>query len=124
MMKQMLKYIELKTGYSDDGPAWIAYVEFSKSGRTIYFNNMVIASNGHGGGRNVESGDIYWVTGVKKKGSNRHVFGKGKIKIESKATKEYLELTEQSQIDLSRFEIVELEKTNKTRFNEIANRKT
>ena len=34
-----LMYIELKTGYSDDGPAWIGYVKTSKSKKTIYFNN-------------------------------------------------------------------------------------
>ena len=33
----MLKYIELKTGYSDDGPAWIGRVKMSRSGRTVYF---------------------------------------------------------------------------------------
>lgn len=36
-----LMYIELKTGYSDDGPAWIGYVKTSKSKKTIYFNNML-----------------------------------------------------------------------------------
>lgn len=122
-MKQELKYIELKTSYSDDGPAWIGYVEFSKSGQTIYFNDMAIKCNGHGGGTNVESGDIYWVTGVKKKGTNRHTFGKGKIQIDSTAIDEYLELTGQSQLDLSMFEIVEVAKTDKTRFNEIENKK-
>ena len=34
-----LMYIELKTGYSDDGPAWIGYVKTSKSKKTIYFND-------------------------------------------------------------------------------------
>lgn len=34
-----LMYIELKTGYSDDGPAWIGYVQTSKSKKTIYFND-------------------------------------------------------------------------------------
>jgi len=41
-MKRQLEdilYIELKTGYSDNGPAWIGRVRYSKSGRTIYFNN-------------------------------------------------------------------------------------
>ena len=33
-----LMYIELKTGYSDGGPAWIGYVKTSKSKKTIYFN--------------------------------------------------------------------------------------
>ena len=42
-MAHDLMYIELKTGYSDDGPAWIGYVKASKSGKTLYFND-------HGGG--------------------------------------------------------------------------
>lgn len=32
-MKSEIKYIELKTGYADNGPAWIGKVEFSKSAR-------------------------------------------------------------------------------------------
>ena len=30
-MINTLMYLELKTGYSDDGPAWIGYVKTSKS---------------------------------------------------------------------------------------------
>ncbi|MFL9838337.1 hypothetical protein ABS768_12550 [Flavobacterium sp. ST-75] len=37
-MKPQIKYIELKSGYSDNGPAWIGLVTFSKTGRTVYFN--------------------------------------------------------------------------------------
>ncbi len=33
----MFKFIELKSGYSDNGPAWIAHVKQSKSRRTVYF---------------------------------------------------------------------------------------
>ena len=33
-MKSAIKYIELKTGFSDDGPAWIGLVSFSKTGKT------------------------------------------------------------------------------------------
>lgn len=122
-MRRELKYIELKTGYADDGPAWIGYVEFSRSGQTVYFNNMAIKSNGHGGGLNIENGDLYWITGVKKTGSNRHVFGKGKIQIDKDSLKEYLELTGQQQIDLSKFEVIEVSVTDKTRFDEIQNNK-
>lgn len=38
-MAHDLMYIELKTGYSDDGPAWIGYVKASKSRKTLYFND-------------------------------------------------------------------------------------
>ena len=34
-----IRYIELKTGYNDNGPAWIGNVKESKSGKTIYFND-------------------------------------------------------------------------------------
>jgi hypothetical protein len=34
-----LRHLELKSGHSDNGPAWIAYVTQSKSGRTLYFNS-------------------------------------------------------------------------------------
>ena len=36
-----IKYIELKTGYNDDGPAWIGNVKESKSGKTVYFNDIM-----------------------------------------------------------------------------------
>lgn len=32
--------MELKSGYSDNGPAWTGRVEFSKSGQTIYFDKL------------------------------------------------------------------------------------
>jgi len=35
---KILRYIELKSSHSDNGPAWIAYVKQSKTGRTLYFN--------------------------------------------------------------------------------------
>ena len=36
--KSVLRYVELKSGYSDNGPAWIGYVKQSKTGRTLYFD--------------------------------------------------------------------------------------
>jgi len=120
-MKPALKYIELKTGYSNDGPAWIGYVDFSKSRQTLYFNNMSIKSNGHGSGINLETGEIYWITGVKRNGSNRHSNGKGKINIDRKAVGEYLELTKQNCLDLETFVIVDIAPTDKSRFNNLEN---
>jgi hypothetical protein len=53
-IKSELKYIELKPGYSDNGPAWIGKVEFSKSGKTVYFNGHAFKSNDHGGCSDIE----------------------------------------------------------------------
>lgn len=81
-MKLQLKYIELKTGYSDNGPAWIGYIQLSKSGKTIYFNGKGFkSSKGTGINSNyydIETGDEYWISGVKKDMTDRHRAGVAK----------------------------------------------
>lgn len=60
-MIQDLMYIEQKTGYADDGPAWIGYVKTSKTKKTIYFNDHAFQRQ-NGGNANyidIESGDAY-----------------------------------------------------------------
>jgi hypothetical protein len=105
-----IKYIELKSGYSDNGPAWISKVEFSKSGRTIYFNGHAFKGNGHGGCSDSETGEIYWITGVKKNGENRHWGGKGKIMLDKEIAQDYLEFIGLDKIDLEKFELVDIAK--------------
>ena len=70
MQVKLLRYIELKSGHSDNGPAWIAYVEQSKTGRTLYFNGRGLMKlkgqrRGAGGGNYVdmESSESFWVSG-------------------------------------------------------------
>jgi hypothetical protein len=104
----MLKYIELKTGYHDNGPAWIGRVKLSQSGRTVYFDGRALKQGARSGGGNfydLETGDIYWVSGVKREGGDRHWAGSGKITIEAAAIDEYLALIEESSLDMSRFVI-------------------
>lgn len=105
----MIKYIELKTGYSDNGPAWIANVNLSKSGNTIYFNGMALKSIGGAGiqGNYLDSAtrDEYWITGIKKSGSNRHSSGTGKIQVEQAAVSEFLELIGATELDANQFKI-------------------
>ena len=76
-----LMYIELKTGYSDDGPAWIGYVKTSKSKKTIYFNDHAFQKNigNYANYIDIEKGDEYWISGLKKEESNRHWAGHGRI---------------------------------------------
>ncbi len=78
-MLRRLMYIELKTGFSDDGPAWIGYVGTSKTGKTIYFNNHAFQRY-VGAGSNyfdIETREEYWITGIKKIGRNRLRSGNG-----------------------------------------------
>ena len=88
----VLKFVELKTGYSDDGPAWIAYVRVSRSMLTIYFNGRALKRVERGRYRDVETGEVFWVSGVKKNGEDRHWAGSGKVMVEKSAVPEYLRL--------------------------------
>ncbi len=106
-----LMYIELKTGYSDDGPAWIGYVKTSKSKKTIYFNDHAFQKNigNYSNYMDIEDGKEYWISGLKKKESNRHWAGHGKILIDRRAVDEYLSLIGEKELPLNLFEIIDIE---------------
>lgn len=92
-MKSAIRYVELKTGYADNGPAFIARVRFSKTGRTIYFHDRVLKRLPKGGisGNHVdeETGEEYWVSGVKADRADRHWAGSGTVSIDEDAREEY-----------------------------------
>ncbi|MCH5198529.1 MAG: mannose-1-phosphate guanylyltransferase [Oscillospiraceae bacterium] len=100
-----IRYIELKTGFSDNGPAWIGKVKISRSGNTVYFNDHAFKKwNGCSGNFiDIESDDEYWISGVKKDGSDRHWAGNGKIIIDEKIIPEYLEITGEKEINKAKF---------------------
>ncbi len=106
-----LMYIELKTGYSDDGPAWIGYVKTSKTKKTIYFNDHAFQKQigTYSNYIDMENGDEYWISGLKKKESNRHWAGGGKIMIDRRAVKEYLSFIEEKNLPSNLFEVVDIE---------------
>jgi hypothetical protein len=125
-MKSRLMYVELKTGHSDDGPAWIGKASFSKTGRTIYFNGQAFRGGRRIGGNlhEAESGDTYWISGVKKDGSDRHSAGFGGIKIDKAVIAEYLAIVNKNELPKNKFEIVELDNNPpKEMMHEIANQK-
>jgi hypothetical protein len=119
-------YVELKTGYNDDGPAWIGKAFFSKTGRTTYFNGLVfLKGERNSGGNHLEydSGDSYWISGIKKDGGDRHWAGGGKIQIDKNVVAEYLEITKLSKLPPN-IELTELNNSPpKEQFNIIENRK-
>ena len=123
----MLKYIELKTGYNDDGPAWIGWVKMSRSGRTVYFNGKAMKRSGRGSSGNhydIETGELYWISGVKKGGGDRHWAGSGKITIEAAAVDEYLRLIGASVLDRSRFVVSKaLQPADPSKFYDLENKK-
>jgi len=126
---KLLRFIELKTGHSDDGPAWIGYVKESKSGRTLYFNGRGLMKlkgqrRGDSGGNYVdmETGESFWVSGVKKNGQDRHWAGSGKVLVEAAAVSDYLNTINAKTLDTSRCEITDsIVQTDIERLSHLAN---
>lgn len=109
-MSLELRYIELKSGYADDGPAWIGRVKISRTGTTIYFNDHAYRKY-HGISGNyidIETEEEYWISGVKKDGTDRHWDGSGKIVMDTKVVDEYLELIGKTELDTSKFILEEI----------------
>jgi hypothetical protein len=121
----VLKYIELKTGYNHNGPAWIAHVKVSRSGRTIYFNGRAL-KQGSGCGSNfvdIVTHEEFWVSGVKRDGTDRHWAGSGRVLVEAAAIKEYLALVGRTELDKSRHSVThDIRVTDPSAFVEIENR--
>lgn len=124
-----LRYIELKSGHSDNGPAWIGYVNESKSGRTLYFNGRGLMKlkgqrRGGAGGNYVdmETGESFWVSGVKKNGQDRHWAGSGKVQLEAAAVSDYLAAINAKTLDTSRCVVTNsIVETNVERLSRLAN---
>jgi len=127
-MKTEIKYIELKTGFNHNGPAFIGLVSFSKSGKTLYFNGKAFQRIGsdrmRGNYYDIESGDEYWISGVKKNQSDRHIYGNGKIFVEKRILNEYLKIINSQTLNTKLYEIVEIdEEIPISKFNEMENQK-
>lgn len=71
-MQSRIMYIEYK-GDELVGPARIGRVEFSKTGKTLYYDGKEFQSLKGGYKANyydVDSGEEYWITGCRKDGVN------------------------------------------------------
>jgi len=67
-------YIENKSGEIDGVRARIGWATFSRTGQTVYYRGRELAkaSGVSGNFIDVATLDEYWVSGVKKRGSNAH----------------------------------------------------
>lgn len=87
-MKRIM-YIECKGG-GLDGPARIGWVEFSRSGRSLYYAGKRLAKTKSGYKYNcfdVETGECYWISGPKRNGADK-LYG-GVVEIDEDAREEY-----------------------------------
>jgi hypothetical protein len=92
-LKRRLMYVENKDGVIDGVVARIGWVEFSRSGKTVYYRGRELVSIGGRGVRgNFMDGatrEEYWVSGVKLRGSNAHWAEKVIPEIDPDALEEY-----------------------------------
>ncbi|HVX83968.1 MAG TPA: hypothetical protein VH253_04055 [Phycisphaerae bacterium] len=80
-------YIEQKTdgnrSLEHRGPAQLATVTGSRTGKTLYALGKTFERIKRGGiygnYRCLQDGNEYWISGIKKRGTNRHRFGQGPI---------------------------------------------
>jgi len=88
-----LLYIENKNGDIDGYDACIGWAKFSKTGKSIYYRGRTFARlKGGGISGNYyceESGDEYWISGIKKQGSNVHWAESAAVHVDEDATEEY-----------------------------------
>ncbi len=104
----MLMYIEKKDDGGHQGTAWIARVVLSESKHTVYFNGRALRRANTQDGNHVDTrtGESFWVSGVKRGGSDRHRFGGGVVFIEESAVYEYLQLTGSDRLNTSRLKVI------------------
>ncbi len=88
-----IMYVENKDGTLDGVEGRIGWVTFSKTGKTIYYRNRALQrSHGQGIRGNYfdeRTGEEYWVSGLKKRGSNAHWAEHPDIKVDDDAVEEY-----------------------------------
>lgn len=70
----------------------------------------------------METGESFWVSGVKRNGEDRHWAGSGKVLIEAAAVPDYLEAIEAATLNTSRFEVTKsIRQTDIKRLSRLAN---
>ncbi|MEM1379217.1 MAG: hypothetical protein AAGH41_01195 [Pseudomonadota bacterium] len=84
-------YVENKDGDIDGVAARIGWVTFSKTGKSVYYRGRALAkANGVAGNfLDVASREEYWVSGIKKRGSNVHWAENVAVLIDDDAREEY-----------------------------------
>ena len=86
-------YVENKNGTIDGVPARVGWVSFSRSGRTVYYRGRSLQRAKGGGisGNYVDTvtGEEYWVSGVKARGSNTHPAETTAVRVDQDAVEEY-----------------------------------
>jgi hypothetical protein len=89
-------YVENKDGDVDGVAARIGWVTFSQTGLTVYYRGRSLKRmKGRGIRGNYcdeETGEEYWVSGIKVRGSNQHWAESVSVAVDTDARDEYLRI--------------------------------
>jgi hypothetical protein len=91
-MRRRIMYVENKHGLIDGVQGRIGWVSFSKTGQTVYYRDRTLQKGSGISGNFVDvgSGEEYWISGVKQRGSNAHPAEQGvSIEVDPDALDEY-----------------------------------
>lgn len=91
--KRRVMYIENKDGDIDGVAARIGWVSFSKSGKSVFYRGRELHKCSRGGIRgnfiDANTREEFWVSGIKKRGSNVHPAESVSFEIDADALDEY-----------------------------------
>lgn len=86
-------YVENKDGHIDGVSGRIGWVTFSQTGRSVYYRGITLKRAKGGGVRgnfyDEATGQEYWVSGVKGRGTNAHPAEHTEIEVDADAREEY-----------------------------------
>ncbi len=102
MARKRLMYVELKTGYDGDGPAWISRVTYSKTEKSFHWKGRLLQQATlaeredygwtTGNYFDFDSGKAYWASGAKKDGKDRLDPDAGTLTVDEDVKDEYEKL--------------------------------
>jgi len=85
-------------------------------------NKRAIGGGISGNHYDIQTGEEYWVSGIKKNGLDRHWAGSGVVAIEVSAVEEYLQLVGVPELDGSTFRVIDdLQRPDPSRFHDLEN---
>ncbi len=96
-MKRRVMYVESKGDPIAGAHGHIGWVTFSKSGKTVYYKDKVLERTTQAVAGNffdTATGEEYWISGVKMRGSNAHPSEPIKVVIDEDAVDEYKKIIE------------------------------
>ena len=91
-LRRRVMYVENKHGLIDGAHGRIGWVSFSKTGQTVYYRDRTLQKGSGISGNffDVETGEEFWVSGVKRRGSNAQPAEHGvSIEVDPDAIEEY-----------------------------------